>query len=431
VKLSGVILALSLVSAAWAAAADEAPKVAGSEVPVPKRVKFVAPDYPAEAQARGLRGIVILDVLIDMKGAVQSVEVTRSVPPFDDAAVNAVKQWEYEPTKLGGKIVAVRLTVPITFALKLPEMKRESGIPELRQGVSPGSPDSAAPGSRVVSADLTIASDGQVVEAQIVEGDSPWSDALLLAVRTWRFAPTADSSALKFKLKAEFQPGSGTDKAPKVALELSAPQRIAEAAAVPGPAAAAAAPPASGPTLPEPSAAPSSASPTAAPSAAPAVAEAPPPAPPAPVSPQAAAPKVAATGAAPRALPAAPPPIEVISAPQPPLAPEGIGVSAIRDVKVEAGIPDLIRGRRPMVPPFARIAGTEGTVEVKFGVDAAGGASNAEAVGPEPLKTAALQAVQSWAFRRTRADRLYLLANFTYAGDKALASVTTASATTP
>jgi TonB family protein len=429
VKLNGVILALSLVSAASAAAADEAPKVAGSEVPVPKRVKFVAPEYPAEAQARGLRGIVILDVLIDAKGAVQSVEVTRSVPPFDEAAVNAVKQWEYEPTKLGGKTVAVRLTVPITFALKLPEMKRESGIPELRQGVGPGSPDSEASGGRVVSADVMIASDGQVVEAQIVEGDSPWSDALLLAIRTWRFAPTADASALKFKLKAEFQPGSGTDKTPKVALELSAPQRIAESA-VAGPAAAAA----PGPTPPGPptAAASPAVSPTSAPPAAPAVAQAPPPTTPL-ASPQAEAPKVAATtaGAAPRSVPPPAPPIEVISAPTPPLAPEGIGVSAIRDVKVEAGIPDLIRGRRPMVPPFARIAGTEGTVEVKFGVDASGGASNAEAVGPEPLKTAALQAVQSWAFRRTRADRLYLLANFTYAGDKALASVTTASATTP
>ncbi len=51
-----------------------------------------------------------------------------------------MRQWEYEPTKVDGKPVKVRLTVPITFALRLPDVTREPGIPELRQGAAPGYP---------------------------------------------------------------------------------------------------------------------------------------------------------------------------------------------------------------------------------------------------------------------------------------------------
>jgi hypothetical protein len=121
--------------------------------------------------------------------------------------------------------------------------------------------------------------------------------------------------------------------------------------------------------------------------------------------------------------------MEVISPAPPPPAPpgpEGLGVSAVRDVRIEAGLPDLVRGRRPVVPPLARIDRVEGTVEVRFAVDSSGGTSHAEATGPELLRHVAVQAVQSWGFRRTRADRLYLLASFTYAGDQASVTVTPA-----
>jgi outer membrane biosynthesis protein TonB len=65
----------------------------------------------------------------------------------------------------------------------------------------------------------------------------------------------------------------------------------------------------------------------------------------------------------------------------------------------------------------------EGTVDVKFAVDSSGGTSHVEATGSELLRTAAVQTVQSWAFRRTKADRLYLVASFTYAGDQASVTV--------
>ena len=112
----------------------------------------------------------------------------------------------------------------------------------------------------------------------------------------------------------------------------------------------------------------------------------------------------------------------MITAPPPAATPEN-GVSAIRDVTLEPGVPDLTRGRRPVVPPLARMAGTSGSVEVSFSVSAAGTTTVQGATGPDLLRPAAEQAVASWVFRRARADRAYLVAVFTCAGDKGTAVV--------
>jgi hypothetical protein len=114
--------------------------------------------------------------------------------------------------------------------------------------------------------------------------------------------------------------------------------------------------------------------------------------------------------------------VDVITAPPPPATLEN-GVSAIRDVTLEPGVPDLTRGRRPVVPPLARMSGTSGSVEVSFSVSAAGTTSIQGAVGPDLLRLAAEQAVASWVFRRERAERAYLVAVFTISGDKGTAVV--------
>ena len=162
--------------------------VAGQDgVAAPRRTKTISPSYPQEALAQGVRGIVILEILIDPQGKVKSAEVIRSIPLLDEAALSAVRNWEYEVTKIDGRPVSVKLTVPITFALKVPEVTRAPGIPELRQGASVQYPPGQTSGSSV-SADVTLAPDGQVAEAQVLEGSDPWTAALLSALRTWRFA---------------------------------------------------------------------------------------------------------------------------------------------------------------------------------------------------------------------------------------------------
>src|SRR5258706_6995898 len=202
------ILAASL--SAHGAFAQDVPKVAGTEVPAPKRIKTVQPDYPPEALAQGLRGIVILDLVVDTQGHVASADVIRSVPPFDEAALAAVRKWEYEVTRVEGKPVSVRLTVPITFAMKLPEItSRQEGIPELRQGAISAYPPSAvaARDGASVTVEVALESDGQIGEVQVKDGAPPFSGALLQALKTWRFAPPGPGVLLSFRVEAQFIPG--------------------------------------------------------------------------------------------------------------------------------------------------------------------------------------------------------------------------------
>ncbi len=459
-SLVPVLFALGVaVAGAAPLLAQEEPLAAGSEgVPVPKKTKHVQPTYPPEALAQGVRGIVILDVVVDTQGKVESTRVVRSVPGLDEAAIAAARQWEYAPTKVDGKAVRVRITVPITFALALPPLARQDGIPELRQGVSPAWPASAE-GGGLAAAEVTLEPDGRVGGARVLDGGAPWSGALLAALKTWRFAPPPDDAVLSFRVEAEFVSARGSDpQQRKVILKAAGLQRSglldepapsAAAPAVPAAATASAEPapappvPAVVPAVPPPAApttagAPKPAAPVApvalpetppvTKTPAPALPKAPPaepspvvsapaerPGPPAATAPVTAPPSTAAGATA-------APPVEVITAP-PPAAPPENGVSAIRDVTLEPGVPDLTRGRRPVVPPLARMTGTSGSVEVSFSVSAAGTTSIQGVTGVDLLKPAAEQAVASWAFRRARADRAYLVALFTYAGDKGTAAV--------
>ncbi|MGH2688216.1 MAG: hypothetical protein ACRDKW_05350 [Actinomycetota bacterium] len=117
-----------------------------------------------------------------------------------------------------------------------------------------------------------------------------------------------------------------------------------------------------------------------------------------------------------------PGPVVVASPPQPPVSNEP-GASAVRDVSLGVGVPDLVRGRRPVPPPFARMAGAIGTVEVRFSVDGSGSASVQTTDGPAPLKAAAADTVGSWQFRRTSTERLFLVAVVDYRPETASATV--------
>jgi TonB family protein len=426
------------------------PKVAGVDVPAPKRIKSVPPHYPPEAQALGMRGIVILELVVGPDGKVTSARVTRSVPPFDEAALSAAREWEYEITKVEGKPVSVILTVPIEFKMKLPEMSRDDGIPELRQGVVPAFPAGAGPETATVIAEVTLDPDGHVAEARIKSGESPWAESVIQALRTWRFSPVEGQGGLAFEVKVDFT--SGGKGGLRVDLRLSSPRHTeapppveapspvaAAAAPTPAPPAVAVPPPSSPAT---PAASPAAASPSPAPVAPAAATPAPSPSPAPDIRPPAASPAPARPTPPPEELirnPAggtpAPPPGPPAAAGPPPTtaasplpvpatpAPPAPGISAVRDVTLAPGVPDLMKGRRPIAPPLARMQGVSGTVDVKFAVDAAGSASVRDVSGPDPLKEAARQTVASWTFRRTTPERLFLAATLTYKGDTASAAV--------
>lgn len=95
-----------------------APLRVGGDVKAPVVRKHVNPVYTNMAKERGIQGIVIAEVVIDETGHVTSVQILKPLPfGLDAAAVDAVRQWEFEPGTLAGKPVAVIYNVTVAFRL--------------------------------------------------------------------------------------------------------------------------------------------------------------------------------------------------------------------------------------------------------------------------------------------------------------------------
>ena len=111
----------------------------GGKIMPPKLVKEVEPVYPAEAKKAGIEGVVIMEATTDLYGRVANVRVLRSIPALDQAALDAVKQWVYEPMIINGKPQPVVFTVTVMFTLD--DQKKPAGggvIGGVYGGVSTG-----------------------------------------------------------------------------------------------------------------------------------------------------------------------------------------------------------------------------------------------------------------------------------------------------
>ena len=95
-----------------------APVRAVGEIKPPRLIKEVKPIYPEDARQKRVEGTVILEATIDIYGRVQRVEVLRSIPLLDQAAIDAVRQWIYEPEIIEGKPRRIISTITVTFKLK-------------------------------------------------------------------------------------------------------------------------------------------------------------------------------------------------------------------------------------------------------------------------------------------------------------------------
>lgn len=90
----------------------------GAHIPPPKKERDVRPSFPKEAQAVDLSGVVIVELFLDETGAVTDARLTRPIPMLDDAAMEAVKQWRFQPTIIDGRAVPTRMTVTVNFTLQ-------------------------------------------------------------------------------------------------------------------------------------------------------------------------------------------------------------------------------------------------------------------------------------------------------------------------
>lgn len=95
--------------------APGAPVRVGGIIKTPLKIHDAAPVVPPVALQAGIRGVVILEIIIGTDGSVSDVKVLRSIPLLDQAAIAAARQWRYETTYLNGAPVPVIMTAPVDF----------------------------------------------------------------------------------------------------------------------------------------------------------------------------------------------------------------------------------------------------------------------------------------------------------------------------
>lgn len=97
----------------------EAPKRirVGGQVQAAKVVDQVRPIYPPLAKQARIQGVVRLEAIISRQGLIENLRVVSGHPLLIQSALDAVRQWRYQPTLLNGEPVEVVTTIDVVFTL--------------------------------------------------------------------------------------------------------------------------------------------------------------------------------------------------------------------------------------------------------------------------------------------------------------------------
>ena len=112
------------------------------------------------------QGLVVVEANVNERGTVGDTRLLRSIPPLDPAAVDAVRQWEYEPARRSGLAVPFLAIVNITFSRKGVEI--EEGIAaEIGRFVAAPISELESGGSQEFSLSLPPPEDGRYYDVQL------------------------------------------------------------------------------------------------------------------------------------------------------------------------------------------------------------------------------------------------------------------------
>jgi TonB family protein len=84
-------------------------------VSAPRKIHDAAPVLPEAARQANVRGVVIVEITIGTDGSVVDAHVVRSIPLLDQAALDCVRQWRFEPVQVTGGVVPVIMTATVSF----------------------------------------------------------------------------------------------------------------------------------------------------------------------------------------------------------------------------------------------------------------------------------------------------------------------------
>ena len=89
----------------------------GGQVQQAKVLVRIQPLYPPLAKQARIQGTVRLQAVIAKDGSIQELQVLSGHPLLVQAALDAVRQWRYQPTLLNGEPVEVVTTIDVVFTL--------------------------------------------------------------------------------------------------------------------------------------------------------------------------------------------------------------------------------------------------------------------------------------------------------------------------
>jgi periplasmic protein TonB len=90
----------------------------GDGIRPPRKIKDVKPTFPLHALSERANGNVVIEATIGVDGKVERAAIVHSIAALDQAALDAVRQWEYTPPMLNGVAVAVIMMIVVTFTIQ-------------------------------------------------------------------------------------------------------------------------------------------------------------------------------------------------------------------------------------------------------------------------------------------------------------------------
>ncbi len=106
------------VGPGWGGGIGGGPYRVGGGVSAPRALYAPDPEYSEEARKAKYQGTVVLWVVVGPDGRPHDIRVQRSLGlGLDEKAVEAVRQWKFEPARKDGAPVAVQINVEVNFRL--------------------------------------------------------------------------------------------------------------------------------------------------------------------------------------------------------------------------------------------------------------------------------------------------------------------------
>jgi protein TonB len=102
----------------WGGGVGGGPYMVGRGVTAPRLIYDPEPDYSEEARKQKYQGSVLLQFVVGEDGRARDVRVAQSLGlGLDEKALEAVRQWRFEPGRLEGRAVAVVVNIQVNFRL--------------------------------------------------------------------------------------------------------------------------------------------------------------------------------------------------------------------------------------------------------------------------------------------------------------------------